>query len=227
MLDLLCYIIIYMIDPVNEYISHTLARIIDFIPNVLGGIIVVCIGLILASILKRILLALLSFFRLASILQHTKLMNKSEVKVWEEVLAEVLRWTVVIMFLIPALEIWGLSRATLVLNNFLFYLPNVIVAVVIGFVGIIISNLIADLVRQSIHTLGASSSNALALGAKSILIFFTVLVAMNQLGIAQDLVKILFTGIIFMVALAGGLAFGLGGKDTAKDILELLKKKLK
>jgi hypothetical protein len=62
--------------------------------------------------------------------------------------------------------------------------------------------------------------------AKSTIIFFTVLVMMNQLGVAQDLIRIFFTGLVAMVAIAGGLAFGLGGKDTAKEILENLRKKL-
>jgi hypothetical protein len=57
-------------------------------------------------------------------------------------------------------------------------------------------------------------------------LFFTALVVLNQLGVAQDLIRILFTGIVAMFVLAFGLAFGLGGKDLAKEILEEIKKSL-
>jgi len=154
-------------------------------------------------------------------------MAKQEVTLWEEILAELLRWTVIILFLIPTLEAWGLTGATVVLNQLLFYLPNVVVAVIIGFVGLVSANLVSDLVKHSIKTIGATSANTLAVFSKSAIIFFAVLMILNQLGVAQDLVRILFTGIVAMLAIAGGLAFGLGGQGIARDMLEELKNKVK
>lgn len=215
-----------MIEVVNNFVLQFFQRIMTYLPNLFGGIIIFFIGFVLASLLKRILLSLLSFFKLSLILQKMKLMNKHEVQVWEEVLAELLRWTVIILFLIPALEVLGLSRATTVLNQFLFYLPNVIIAVIIGFVGLIASNLVADLVRHSINTMETSMAQTLSLSAKWVIVFFTVLIVMNQLGVAQDLIRILFTGIVAMLALAGGLAFGLGGRDAAKKSIEDMQKKM-
>lgn len=215
-----------MLELVNDIILQFFNRLVNYIPNLFGGIIIFLIGFVLASLLKRILLTLLSFFKLAQILQKMRLMNKNEVKVWEEVLAEVLRWTTVVLFLVPALEVLGLSRATTVLNQFLFYLPNVIIAVIIGFIGLIASNLVADLVRQSIGSVDISSARTLSLFSKWVIVFFTVLIVMNQLGVAQDLIRILFTGILAMIALAGGLAFGLGGRDAAKTTIEQVMKKL-
>ncbi len=209
-----------MIEVVNGILLQFFQRLVGYLPSFFGGLIIFLIGLILASLFKRLLLSVFSFFKLSSILQKMRLMNKNEVNVWEEVLAEVLRWTVVVLFLIPALEVWGLSRATAVLNQFLFYLPNVIIAVIIGFVGLIASNLVSDIVKQSINSIGSASAQTLALFSKWVIVFFTILIVMNQLGVAQDLIRILFTGIIAMIALAGGLAFGLGGKETAKATLE-------
>jgi hypothetical protein len=210
----------------QEVLSRFWSKLTNYIPDFLAGLLILAIGLTLASLLKRILITLFTFVKLENILQKTKLINKNEVRLWEEILAEILRWTVIILFLIPTLETWGLSRATAVLNQFLFYLPNVIVAVIIAFIGLIAANLVSDLVRHSINSLGAASANALAAFSKSALIFFTILVILNQLGIAQDLIRILFTGIVAMLAIAGGLAFGLGGRDLAREILENLQKKL-
>lgn len=216
-----------MITVVNGIVSSFLVKVANFLPNFFGGLLILLIGLVLAGLLKRILLSLFSFFKLSFLLQKTKLMNKSEVRVWEEVLAEVLRWTVVILFLVPTLEVWGLSRATGVINQFLFYLPNVIIAVVMGFIGLVVANLVSDLVRHSVSTMGSTSANTLAVFTKWGIVFFTILVVMNQLGVAQDLVRILLTGIVAMLAIAGGLAFGLGGQTIAREILEETRKKMK
>ncbi len=216
-----------MVNEVNVLVFEFFQRIVGFLPNLIGGILVIIVGFLIGGILKRILMSLLSFFRIDSLLNKTRLIERKEVHVWEEIITEIIRWTVIILFLIPAFEIWGLTRATIVLNQFLFYLPNVIVAVIIAFVGMVASNLGADIVKSSLKTIGETSPTTLPVLTKWLILFFTILIVLNQLGVAQDLIRILFTGIVAMVAIAGGLAFGLGGQGVAKEILEDMKKKLK
>lgn len=213
-------------DTINPIISTFLNSIIGYFPHFFAGLLIFIIGLIIAEILKKILLSLFRLFKLKVLLSRWKVASEKEVKIWEEIFAELLRWSMVVLFLIPAAEVWGLSKITGVFNQLLFYLPNVLISVVIGFVGIIFSHLIADLVKQSVKSVRPVSAVMLSALARYAVIFFTVLIVMNQLGIAQDLIRILFTGIVAMLALAGGLAFGLGGKEVAKDLLDTLRKKL-
>lgn len=216
-----------MLELINDIIVSAFQKVLNYLPAFFGGLLILIIGMVISSILKRILGSLFSFFRIDDLFHKAKLVSKDEVKIWEKVLSELLKWTALILFLIPTLEIWGLPQATAVLNQFLFYLPNVIVSVVIGFVGLIASNLGADLVRHSVKTLGSTSGNTLAVFTKWTVMFFTVLIVLNQLGVAQDLIRILFTGIVVMLALAGGLAFGLGGQIAAKEVIEEWRMKLK
>lgn len=215
-----------LIDAVQPVISSFTRAVIYYMPNFFGGILVFAVGLVLAQIFKKVLSSLFNFFKFDLMIKKTKLATDKEVKIWQEILVELVGWAVVILFLIPAAEIWGLTRVTVVLNELLFYLPNVLVAVVIGFIGLIFANLVSDLVRHSVRTAGATSANTLSVLAKYSIVFFTVLIVLNQLGIAQDLIRILFTGIVAMLTIAGGLAFGMGGKDIARDILEEFRKKL-
>jgi len=215
-----------MLEPTQEVITRFWSKFTNYLPDFFAGLLILAIGLTLANLLKKLLITLLTFIKLERILEKTKLITKREVNLWEQILGEVLKWTVIILFLIPTLEVWGLSRATIVLNQFLFYLPNVIVAVIIGFIGIIASNLAAELVGHNVKTLSQTSAAALAVFSKSAIIFFTILIILSQLGVAQELIRIFFTGIIAMLALAGGLAFGLGGKELAKELLDRLKQKL-
>lgn len=216
-----------MFETTNEVLLRFWIKFINYLPDFFGGLFIFLIGLLVASILKKIFITLLAFFRIDTLLSKTRFITQKEVKLWEEILAELLQWTIIILFLVPTLESWGLSQATAVLNQFLFYLPNVIVSVIIGFVGIIVSNLVSELVRHSVNRVGDRTAGTLSAFAKSTIIFFTILIILNQLGVAQDLIRIFFTGLVAMIAIAGGLAFGLGGRDAAKEILDGLLKKLK
>lgn len=216
-----------MFEPVADIIFEFLKRLTQFFPNFIGGLAIFLIGLLISTLLRRIFVTFFRFFRFSAILERMSLMQKSEVHIWEQVIAEIIRWTVVILFLVPTLEAWGLSRATVVLNELLFYIPNVIIAVIITFVGIVAANLTSDVVRQSVKGIGKTSATTLSMFSKGVVVFFTILIALNQLGVAQDLIRILFTGIVAMIAIAGGLAFGLGGQQHAKEILEYIKSNLK
>ena len=216
-----------MLELTNTILVGFIQNLANYLPSLFGGLIILIIGLLIGSIVKHVLMSLFNFLRVENLFEKAKIFKKIEIRIWEEVLSEILKWSLIVVFLVPALEVWGLSRATVFLNQFLLYLPNVIVAVVISFVGLLAANLGADLVRHSVHTMGSTSANSLAVLTKWAVTFFTVLVVMNQLGVAQDLIRILFTGIVAMLALAGGLAFGLGGRDLAHELLEELKNKLK
>lgn len=216
-----------MIELINTILFTFFKNLGNYIPNLFGGLLILVVGLLIGSIVKQLIMTVVTFSKVDLLFHKTKLIKKEEVNMWTEVLSEILKWMLIIVFLIPALEVWGLSRATVVVNQILFYLPNVVVAVVIAFVGILASNLTSDLVRHSVKTMGSTASNSLAVFTRGTIMFFTVLVVLNQLGVAQDLIRILFTGIVAMLSLSGGLAFGLGGKELAKEILEDLKSKMK
>lgn len=215
-----------MTDVTNFFLLNFFKSISSFLPNLFAGILIIIVGFLLGSIVKHILITLIDFLRIDNFAQKTRLLKKEQLKIWAEISTEILKWMLVIVFFIPALETWGLSKAISVLNDFLYYLPNVLVAVIIAFIGLIASNLGYDLVKHSVKTIHSKSANGLAVFTKGTIIFFTILIVLNQLGVAQDLIKILFTGIVAMISLAGGLAFGFGGKDIAKELLENLKKKL-
>jgi hypothetical protein len=216
-----------MIELINTILFNFFKNLGNYLPNLFGGLLILVVGLLIGSIVKQLIMTVVTFSKIDLLFHKTKLIKKEEVNIWTEVLSEILKWMLIIVFLIPALEVWGLSRASIVVNQILFYLPNVVVAVVIAFVGILASNLTSDLVRHSVKTMGSTASNSLAVFTRGTIMFFTILVILNQLGVAQDLIRILFTGIVAMLSIAGGLAFGLGGKDSAKEILDELKSKLK
>jgi hypothetical protein len=198
-----------------------------FFPNFLIGIIILLIGIIIASVVRRIVTELLTALKVETYLHRYGVPEAKKDFTWTNILAEIARWFVIILFLIPTADIWGLPQITTVLNTFLLYLPNVFVAAIIGLVGLVFARLASDVVRASSRGLSTDASGTIASVTRVAITVFVFLAVLNQLGVAQDLVRILFTGVVAMLALAGGIAFGLGGQGTAKEVLETLRKKLK
>ena len=201
--------------------------VIAYLPRFFAGLIVLLVGLLIARVVKSFVATLLKTLRVGKFLVQVKALHEEAAfKVWEVLLAELTGWSLTILFLIPAFDAWGLPAVNQVLSGLILYLPNVFVAVVIGFVGVVLANLTHDVVQNSASGLNHSAAKSLAGMSYYAVLFSTALVILSQLGVAADLVRILFTGLVVMMALAGGLAFGLGGKDLAADILKSLKDKM-
>jgi len=211
------------LNSLNKGIFNTAA----FFPNFLIGIVTLLIGIIIASIVKRIIIEVLNALKVETYLRRYGIPEAKNEFTWTNILAEIARWFVIILFLIPTADIWGLPQVTIVLNTFLLYLPNVFAAAIMGLVGLVFARLASDVVLAATRGLSPDASRTIASVTRIALTIFVLLAVLNQLGVAQDLVRILFTGVVAMIALAGGIAFGLGGKDTAQDVLKEVKKKLK
>jgi len=208
-------------------LNNGLYAVVAFVPKFVAGLIVLLIGIIVASILKQVVLEASKALRLEALLRRYGVPEAKDEFTWTNILAEIIRWFVIVMFLIPTSEVWGLPQVSTVLNTFLLYLPNVFVAAIIMLVGLVFAKLAHDIILASTRSVSADTASTIAHITRWAIVVFALLATLNQLGIASDMIRILFTGFVAMLAIAGGIAFGLGGKDSAKDALENLQKKLK
>ena len=213
-------------DTILLSLNQGLFSAATFIPNLIAGTLILLVGIILASIVKKLLIKLLTYLKVETYLKRYGISEGKELT-WTIILAEIARWFVITLFLIPTADVWGLPQVTTILNTFILYLPNVFVAAIIGLVGLVFANIAADLVRAATKGLSSDASHTIASSTRVAVTIFVLLAVLNQLGVAQDLIRILFTGFVAMIALAGGIAFGLGGKDTAHSILDAIRKKTK
>lgn len=208
-------------------LNDGIAVIVSFIPKIIAGTIVLLIGIIVASILKQVVLGIFKILRIESLLKKYGVPEARQELTWSNIFSEIVRWFVIILFLLPTADIWGLPRVVTILNEFLLYLPNVLVSAIIAVVGFVLGSLAHDLVLASVKGVSLSTANGIASITRWAVNVFVILAVLNQLGVATDLIRILFTGFVVMLAIAGGIAFGLGGQNSAKDIIEELRKKLK
>jgi len=214
-------------DTILISLNKGIAGVATFLPNFIGGVIILLIGIILASLSKKLFIEILNALKVESYLKKYGVPEAKDGLGWVNILAEVARWFVIILFLIPTADIWGLPQITTILNTFLLYLPNVFIAGIIGLVGLVMARLAADIMLASTKGLSPNASKTIATVVRVSVTVFVLLAVLSQLGVAQELIRILFTGFVAMIALAGGIAFGLGGQDTARQILDSIRKKLK
>lgn len=208
-------------------LNNGLIAIINFVPKFIAGLIILLIGVIIASLVKRIVVELFRVLRVETLLRRYGFPESKGELSWSAILSEIVRWFVIVLFLIPTADVWGLPQIVTVLNTFLLYLPNVFVAAIIAMIGFVFARLAHDVVLASMKGVSSDTAHSVASVTRWAINIFILLAVLNQLGVAVELVRILFTGFVAMFAIAGGIAFGLGGQETARGILQSLKKRLK
>jgi len=131
-------------------------------------------------------------------------------------IGQVVKWFVIIVFLLPSLNLVGLDYISFFLkDDVLGFLPKVIVAAFILIIATIVAEALSKAVNSSARAMNLHSANMLGTVAKYAVWIFAFIIALGQLGVAPAYMQILFAGIIGMLAIAGALAFGLGAKDAA------------
>ncbi len=203
--------------------------IVDFLPNLLGALVVLVIGLLIAKALGQLVAKLVEITKVDKLIDSLGI-NKTfkavgKIKV-SAILGWLIKWFLIIVVLMAVAEILQLSQIIDFLNQVALFLPNVVIAIVVLLIGFVAGNFVYEIVYRSVKVAKMHSPKFLANLAKWAIIIFALMASLIQLSIATSLVQTLFTGLIAMISLAGGIAFGLGGQDAAKKWLADVKKKL-
>ena len=199
-----------------------LSMFLTAIPKIIGFIIILIVGWIISWAIGAAITALLRTIR------FNDLSNRSGITTFvhnmgvradaSSVVAQIIKWFVRLMVLVVAFDALGLPAIAQIFNQMLAWLPNLIVALVVLVIGGILATVVSDLVRGSTASAGIANPNLLATLASYAVWAFAIVVAVNQIGIATALVDTLFMAFVGAIALAFGLAFGLGGRDTAAQM---------
>jgi len=210
-------------DAMFTSLAAAMALLFSAVPKVLGFVLIVLVGWFVASMLERGLAALLRSARFNDLAYRaglTDFVGKMGMRTDPAGLVSlVLKWFVRLIALVVAFDALGLPAVSEVLRQLLLWLPNVIVALVVLVIGGLAARALGNVVRGAAGEAGLSNTNFLAKTASVVVWAFAIVVAVNQLGIATELVNTLFMAIVGALALGVGLAFGLGGRDTAAQIV--------
>jgi small-conductance mechanosensitive channel len=219
-----------MLEILRDSLIEIWKSFIGFLPTLLAALIVFIIGWLIAIFFGKIVNRIIKTIKLDLLLEKLgfqKALAKAKLKLDSaKFFEELVKWFFIIVFLMTAVDILGLTEVTLFLKSILYYLPNVVIAAIVLLAAALVGRLMQKLVKASADTAGLASSGAIAGIVKWAILIFGFVIALTQLGIAPTLIQTIVIGIIAMIALAGGLAFGLGGKDMASRILDKIRQDL-
>lgn len=196
----------------------------SFVPNLIIALIIFAIGWVLAALVEKLVESVFKSLKVDAALKSAGL--EDVVKRAGHNLnsglfvGSLVKWFVVVVFLIASFDVLGLDQVTSFLKDVVAYLPQVIIAVLILMVAVIIANAMQKIVVASARAAHAKSAELLGRITKWSIWIFALLTALFNLGIAPALIQTVVMAVFAGAALALGLAFGLGGKDTAQRLLE-------
>jgi hypothetical protein len=205
-------------------LATALSLFLGAIPRIIGFLVILVIGWLISGALAAGVAALLRAVRFNVLAQNAGIqgfINNMGLRTDASgLLANIVKWFVRLIVLVVAFDALGLPAVSQVFQQFLLWIPNLVVAVVVLVIAGLAANTLSNLVRGSTAQAGFDNPDLLATIARVAVWAFGIVVAVNQIGIAQELVNTLFMGFIGALALAAGLAFGLGGRDTAGQIVQ-------
>ncbi len=217
-----------MIQDISQALATAFTRAMEVtattIPKLIGFLIILLIGWIVAGILAQAFSALFRAIKFNDLAKRSGLadfIDNMGVKTdATDFVAQLAKWFVQLIVLVVAFDALGLPAVSDVLRQLVLWLPNLIVALVILVLGGLGASAMSSVVRATVSKSEVGNADVLANFTRIAIWTFTVVVAINQIGIAQTIVNTIFISATGAIALALGLSFGLGGRETASAILQ-------
>ena len=211
-----------------------LQQLVYFIANLLLAIVVFIIGYLISIGIGKIISEILKSVKFNKLFEKEgwrKSLQRANIDVNpSEFIGAIFKWVFIVITLLIAVDILRLTTFAGFLTQVLYYLPNVIVAVLVFVVAIIISDIVEKLVRVTVERLKVGYGFVAASIVKWAIWIFAAFLILGQLLPNNPLVVTLYTGIVYGIvgalSLGFGLAIGLGGKDTAGKIIADMYKKI-
>ena len=204
-------------------LTEAMAMLFSAIPKILGFLVIVLAGWFIASLAEKAVAAVLRTIHFNDLAERSGFADFVRKMATETdasgLIGAVAKWFIRLIALVVAFDALGLPAVSDVLRQLLLWLPNVVVALVVLVIGGLASRALSNVVRGAASEGGLGNPDFLAKVASTLVWAFAIVVAVNQIGIATELVNTLFMAFVGAIALAVGLSFGLGGRDTASEIV--------
>jgi small-conductance mechanosensitive channel len=201
-----------------QSLQEGLSAFFAYIPQLIGAIVILIVGYIVAKILQAVVTRVLGAIGFDGWMERggiKQFFDRADTRQTPtSVLGKLVFWFVFIMAIVMATDALGIRQVSAVLSQLIAYIPNVIAAVLILILAALLANFVAGLVR------GATGVDILATITRVAIIVYAVFAALTQLGIAVQLTAPTFLIVLGAVALAAAIAFGFGAQGVARDIVE-------
>jgi MFS family permease len=222
-----------MKDQFNLFVESSqqfLNEIAGALPRIIGAILILIIGWIIAKLIKRLFVKFLKLVKFNYLTEKSgieKFLKDGGVKFTAiDVIGTLIYWFFMLIVIMATFNSLNLTAASSLFNEIMMYIPNIIVAIAILIIGLYLARMVSQIIKASLQDMDDKTGYLITQIAYFAIIILTVFVTLGQLNIAGDIVTSGFQIIFGAICLALALAFGLGGREKAAEILDdLIKKK--
>jgi hypothetical protein len=215
----------------GDFVAHSLVQtlhtfslmVMEFLPRLLAMLIIVVVGWVVARLAKAILPRILNFVRFNSLFVKagvTQVLTKAALPTPSEMLARLVFWVLWITFILFGLEALQIPALQEEISALFRVLPQIFVALVILFVGGLIANFASRATLLAAVNANSPSPRLISTVVRFVIIALAVTMALERIGLGRGVVLIAFSTFFGAMMFGLALAFGLGGRDLAKELLE-------
>ena len=212
-----------------ESSQQFLNEIARAVPQIIGAILILLIGWLIAKLVKRIFVKLMKLVKLNWLTEKSgieKFLTEGGVKITAvDLIGSLVYWIIMLIVIMAALNTLQLTSAKELFGQIILYIPNIIVSIIVLLLGLYAAKFVSQAITVSLKNMNENSAHFIGKISYYAIIVLTIFIVLSQLNIAKNIVTITFLLIFGAFCLAFGLAFGLGGKDYAADLLKKLKDK--
>ena len=216
---------------VMQPVATMLVRIAGFLPILLGVLVILIVGWIIAGMLKNVVIKVLKLIQLDTASEKAGLgdiLRRGGIKqTLSELIGVLIYWLVMLLVFMTALNALGMTVAASLLDKVILYIPNVIAAVFILALGIFFSSMVGTVVRTASSNAGITQSKFLGQLTQTVIMIFAAVITLEQLNIASSILALAINIILASMGLALAIAVGLGSKDIAGKLMQDLVNKVK
>lgn len=215
----------------GQLILNTLSRTLGnffnalalFLPRVLSMLLIIVAGFLVALLVKvivRRVFGIASFRKYCDSAGLTQMMRRATLPPPVDFLGQVIFWVIWIVFIVLGIDALGIGALREQISRFFMFLPQIFVALVVLFVGLLIANFFSRATLLAATNANHPSARLLSSLVRLLIIIFFVTMALEQIGLGRHVVLIAFSIAFGAMMLGTAIAFGLGGRDVAKQVLE-------
>ena len=209
-----------------ESSQQFLNEIASAVPQIIGAILILLIGWLIAKLIKRIFVKLMKLAKLNWLTEKSgieKFLKEGGVKITAvDLIGSLVYWIIMLIVIMAVLNTLQLTSAKELFNQIILYIPNIIVSILILLLGLYAAKFVSQAIVVALKNMKDQSAHLIEKITYYAILVLTIFIVLSQLNIAENIVTIAFLLIFGAFCLAFGLAFGLGGKDFAVDLLKKL-----
>lgn len=198
-------------------------QIAAFIPNLIGALVILIVGWIIAKIIKTLVIKLLGVLRVDKVTEKAKVdkfladggIQLSAI----QILGAMFYWLILLIVILAAFDTLGLTGASELFNEIILFIPNIIVAAFVLIFGFFMANVISQVAVTYLSNIKVKHADVIGGFIQYGFILFVISVTLTQLNIGKEIISLAFMLLFGAVCLAFALAFGLGARDHASNIV--------